>query len=84
MFIPMKSDGQIFVNLRKNKEKKKINKIPSLSVSPSRPFTFSPVHFDCHLFFFMWDPYVLFYSFLVRLSPETNYFVPVFNFIYPN
>ena len=78
MFIPIKSGGQIFVNLRKNKEKKKIFK-KKFSGPPRLLFAFRGfiLVFNFCLFFFRWDSYVPFYSFLVRLSPETNYFVPV-------
>ena len=78
MFIPTKSDGQIFVNLRKNKEKKNFFKKFSLDLHAFYLFSVASFWFLTFVyFFFRWDPYVSFLHFSVHLSPETNYFVPV-------
>ena len=77
MFIPMKSDGQNFVNMRKNKEnKKKFKTSSTLCHAPHCCFLL--LHFAFHLFFFLVGPICpFFFLFLVRFSPETIYFVPV-------
>ena len=82
MFIPTNSDDQISVNLRK--KTKKIIKLnifsPSSSFpSVSLPFGFFLLLFDFFLFLFLLNGthMSIFLHFLVRLSPETNYFVPV-------
>ena len=80
MFIPTKSDGQVFMNLRKkiskNKKKKKKTKLTSL-----HPEEIMNKLFDLFLFlfffFFKWDPHVPFSLFLDPFQPETIYFVPV-------
>ena len=79
MFIPTKSDGQIFVNLRKNKEKKKyIFFLPLRNHFPRLCHSFLFLLFGfCFCFFFMWDAHVPLLHFLVRFSPETIYFIPV-------
>ena len=80
VFIPTNSDGQIFVNLRKKNyriKKLKINFLLLPSVFLSRPHLCLFYSFFFIFNFFKWDPQVHFYSFLVRFSPETNYFVLV-------
>ena len=78
MLIPTKSGGQIFVNLRKNKEKKNIFFSPFEKSFPTPlPFLLIPFVWLLLLFFLMWDPHVPLFHFLVRFSPETIYFVLV-------
>ena len=79
MFIPTKSDGQIFVNLRKNKEKKFFLKKFSLDLHAFCLLSVASFWFLTFVyFFFLGGTHMsLFLHFSVHLSPGTNYFVPV-------
>ena len=78
MFIPTNSDGQKLENLREKILKIKILKLSAPhALTAATSFCFD---FVLHLFFFFFfrcGTHMSLYSFLVHLSPETNYFVPV-------
>ena len=63
--------------MRKNNIKKKKSLLNSDFALPSSFDVFFFFLSSSFSYFFMWDPHVHFIPLLVRLSPETNYFVPV-------
>ena len=75
MFLPTKSDGQIFVNLRKKRREKIFKKILS---PPNATAGFCFLVCFSYLSFFLSGTHMsLFLHFSIRFSPETIYFVPV-------
>ena len=84
MFIPTKSDDQIFINLRKTNRKKKKNLkfyLPPTLCSFRLllpPFTCCFASFYFYFYFSLGGTHKsLFLHFSLRFSPETIYFVPV-------
>ena len=77
MFISTKSDGQIFVNLRKKRIEKKMKIFSPLMHYPLCP-SFSDFVFVFFFSFSLSETHMsLLFHFLVHFSLETIYFVPV-------
>ena len=87
MFIPTKSDSQIFVNLRNKliEEKIKIKLSPHFrsSVVFPLPFGFS-IFFFFFVFFLDVGPICPFIPLFGPFQPRNNLFCPGFNFLYLN
>ena len=82
MFIPTKSGGQIFVNLRMNLREKK-NKKQFYLLHAILPFAFFSMLFDL-VFFFLVGPTCPFIPLFGPFQPRNNLFCPGLNFLYPN